>query len=291
MKICLKCTHAFASEKWACPECTYEPARLNGLYAHAEEFAHGGGGFNPDYFEKLASLEAANFWFKARNELIVWALQKYNSGTQSLLEVGCGTGFVLSGIAKCYPQIALSGSEIFISGLSHAAARLPAAQFMQMDARFVPYLDEFDAVGAFDVLEHIEEDQAVLSQLHQALKPQGVLLLTVPQHPWLWSANDEYACHVRRYSAEEIHRKLVGTGFNIERSTSFVSLLMPAMMLSRQTANNRSGKRDAMAELRMSSQLNSFFLNVMRMEQKFIKLGVNFAIGGSRLIVARKSGS
>ncbi|UVL89035.1 class I SAM-dependent methyltransferase [Pseudomonas sichuanensis] len=289
MKVCLKCAHAFSSDGWGCPVCHYEPARLNGFDAHAEEFANGGGGFNPEYFEELASLEAANFWFRARNELILWALKTYKPDAHSLLEVGCGTGFVLSGIAQKHPQMALSGSEIFLTGLSHAAARVPTAQFMQMDARHVPFFCEFDVIGAFDVLEHIEEDESVLTQLHKALKPTGVLLLTVPQHPWLWSANDDYACHVRRYTARELHKKVTDAGFRIERSTSFVSLLLPAMMLSRRASGVKSIERDVTAELRLSRTLNNVFLSMMRIEQRLIRSGVNFTLGGSRLVVARKN--
>ena len=150
------------------------------------------------------------------------------------------------------------------------------------------FFNEFDAIGAFDVLEHIEEDESVLTQLHKALKPTGVLLLTIPQHPWLWSANDDYACHVRRYTARELHKKVFDAGFRIERSTSFVSLLLPAMMLSRQTSSNKITEHDVTAELRLPKLLNNIFLGIMRIEQRLIKLGANFALGGSRLVIARK---
>lgn len=288
MRVCLKCEHIFSSNAWVCPVCGHEPIKLNGIDAHAADFANSGGGFKPEYFSELAKLEATNFWFRARNELILWALRTYMPNAHTFLEVGCGTGFVLSGIAKVHPKMALSGSEIFLAGLLHAAERIPAAHFMQMDARHMPFLDEFDAIGAFDVLEHIEEDEAVLAQLHKALKPDGVLLLTVPQHPWLWSASDTYACHVRRYTAQELHDKIVSTGFRIERSTSFVSLLLPAMLLSRRKKHPVDAKYDATAELRLPNSLNAFFLGIMLLEQKLICRGVNFPLGGSRLIVARK---
>jgi SAM-dependent methyltransferase len=238
----------------------------------------------------LAKLEAANFWFRARNELILWALSTYKPDADTFLEVGCGTGFVLSGIAKTCPEMALHGSEIFLAGLSHAAARVPTAHFMQMDARRVPFVNEFDAIGAFDVLEHIEEDEAVLAQLQRTLNPGGVLLLTVPQHPWLWSATDEYACHVRRYTQRNLNDKLKKLGFRIERSTSFVSLLLPAMLLSRRKKSQRTAGYDPTAELHLPEMLNTLFLSVMRLEQKLIRHGVNFPLGGSLLIVARKAG-
>lgn len=290
MRLCLKCGHSFPSNGWTCPSCGHEPARLNGFVAHAAAFAHGGGGFKPEYFADLARLEAANFWFRARNRLILWALRTYHSTARSFLEVGCGTGFVLSGVGSAFPGIALSGSEIFLEGLSHAAERMPDATFMQMDARHVPFEDEFDVVGAFDVLEHIEEDRAVLSQFHRALKPGGLLLLTVPQHPWLWSAADESACHVRRYAMGELEGKIRARGMRIERSTSFVSLLLPAMLLSRRKQKKPGAEHDVTAELRLPRLLNECLYGVMRGEAQLIKLGLNLPIGGSRLIAARKVG-
>jgi SAM-dependent methyltransferase len=288
MRVCLRCEHAFVSGEWQCPECGFVPGQLEGFDAHAPAFAHEGGGFKADYFAELAALEAANFWFKARNRLISWALRRYRPAMGSFLEVGCGTGFVLSGIATEHGRAALSGSEIFIAGLPHAAARVPAAQFMQMDARRIPFREEFDVVGAFDVLEHIEEDEQVMAQLHQALRSDGVLLVTVPQHPWLWSAADDYACHVRRYSSGEIEEKLMRNGFRIERSTSFVSLLLPAMLLSRLQSKKVDERYDPLAELRLPGALNSLFYGLMCIEQWLIQLGINLPIGGSRLIVARK---
>ena len=79
--------------------------------------------------------------------------------------LACGTGFVLAGIAKVHPKMALHGSEIFLDELTVAATRWPDLQFMQMDARCLPYRDEFDVIGGFDVLSHIEQDEVVLAQL------------------------------------------------------------------------------------------------------------------------------
>lgn len=256
--------------------------------AHSPALAFEGSGFKSEYFAPLAKLEAANFWFVARNQLILWALQTYSPDAKTFLEVGCGTGFVLSGIAKAIPEISLYGSEIFLAGLSHAAARVPRANFMQMDARRVPFAEEFDAIGAFDVLEHIDEDLSVLAQLYRALKPGGTLLLTVPQHPWLWSSSDDRACHVRRYTAVGLHEKLKQAGFCIGRSTSFVSLLLPAMLLSRRRSQYKAVE-DPSEELRLPQWLNTIFLAAMRLEQMLIGQGVNFPLGGSRLIVARKA--
>jgi SAM-dependent methyltransferase len=288
MKVCLQCKYIFSFDEWTCPSCGYQPERLNAIEAHAPEFANVGGGFKPEYFSELSQLEAENFWFRARNELILWALRTYKPDASTFLEVGCGTGFVLSGIARACPKLALSGSEIFLAGLSHAAERVPSAHFMQMDARRVPFVEEFDAIGAFDVLEHIEEDDIVLAQLHSAIKPGGVLLLTVPQHPWLWSASDEYACHVRRYKRAEIEQKIKTAGFELLRSSSFVTSLLPAMMLSRVLHKKKASDFDPAGELKIKAFLNNLFYALMKLELTGIRFGMNYPVGGSRLIVAER---
>lgn len=265
------------------------PALVDGFDSYAPGFAHEGGGFKSNYFSELARLEEANFWFRSRNQLLMWALENYCPNFQSLLEIGCGTGYVLSGIAKKFPHSTLYGSEIFIAGLGFAAARLPSAKFMQMDARSLPFENEFDVIGAFDVLEHIKEDERVLTQMCAALKPDGLMLLTVPQHAWLWSSIDEYAFHERRYAAIYIHKKIKAAGFFIVRSTSFVATLLPAMIVSRFLQKKVSDKQFyATAELNISPWLNELFSRMLSAELALIKRGFNLPLGGSRLVVARK---
>src|SRR6266850_191752 len=289
MKRCLVCSSTYSSGDSICSVCGAKPEEKDGFLLFAPAFAYGGGGFKENYFADLAKLEEPHFWFRARNRLIIWALQKYCPQFNSFLEIGCGTGYVLSGIADEFPDTNLHGSEIFVAGLAFAAARQPAVNFVQVDARNIPFVNEFDVIGAFDVLEHIQEDNQVLSQMREALKPCGLILLTVPQHPWLWSPIDEYACHIRRYSPAEIHEKVRTAGFKILRSTSFVSILLPAMLASRLKQKQVFGEaKDATAELRISPWLNDLLAKVLGAEIAMIRAGLNFPVGGSRMIVAHK---
>jgi len=289
MKRCLACNAQYPSLITNCPSCEFGPVLVDGFHAYAPDCAHGGGGFKSNYFSELARLEDGNFWFRSRNQLILWALNEYCQKFQSFLEIGCGTGYVLSGISKLYPHSTLYGSEIFVAGLNFAAARVPSVNLMQMDARNIPFQEEFDVIGAFDVLEHVQEDERVLQQMHVALKPNGLILLTVPQHAWLWSRADEYACHVRRYSREDLHKKIEMAGFEIIRATSFVTTLLPAMVVSRFIQSKRSAHAfDATAELKIKPSLNSLFFKILRIELELIKRGWDFPIGGSRLVIARK---
>ncbi len=287
MICCPKCETIYFSDNLFCPDCRFSPSEIEGFRAWAPELTRASAGFKAEFFSDLAALEATNFWFRSRNALIIWALKKYCKNFQSLMEIGCGTGFVLSGIAHEFPHARLTGTEIFVAGLSWASRRLKSAQFMQMDARRIPYAEEFDVVGAFDVLEHIAEDEKVLAEIYKATKAGGLLLLTVPQHPALWSAADDYACHVRRYVSSDIHEKVKSSGFEIVRSTSFVSLLLPLMFISRRSRKNMKAF-DPLEEFQINPAINRMLETVLRIERAVIKAGVSLPAGGSRLIVARK---
>lgn len=287
MKKCLSCGVSYVSTNKSCSACAWHPEMIDGFPAYAPELAVASSGFKASYFANLVTLEERHFWFRARNRLIVWAIGKYCADFKSFLEIGCGTGYVLSGIRNACPQATFFGSEIFSAGLALAKARQPVVEFMQMDARNIPFVDEFDVIGAFDVLEHIEEDEDVLRQMHQALVSKGCILITVPQHSWLWSPIDDYACHVRRYSAKELHLKIESAGFEILRSTSFVSSLLPVMWVSRYL-QRREREVDASAELNISSWLSRLLEVILNTEVAMIKYGVNFRVGGTRLVIARK---
>ena len=243
--------------------------------------------FNPNKFKRLAALEDANFWFQARNELILWSLNQYFAKPKHYAEIGCGTGYVLQAVEQALPETAIVGTELFVEGLKFAAQRCKRAKLVQLDARTIPYRNQFDVVGIFDVLEHIEDDEAVLKQIEKSLVYGGGVLITVPQHQWLWSSVDEAACHVRRYSAKELAKKVEAAGFEIVRSTSFVSLLLPMMIVACFVSRNKPAA-DAAAELSINKYLNWLFRKIMSVEFMLIRLGVNFTFGGSRLLIARK---
>lgn len=278
-----------AAAGWDCSACGYRPQQREGFLALAPELAAQSEGFDPALFAELAKLEERNFWFRARNRLIVWALQRHAPAFTDFLEVGCGTGYVLQGIAAAFPQARLCATEAQTEGLRFAAARVPRATFLQMDARRMPFDREFDAIGAFDVIEHIAEDEAVLAQLHRALRPGGSLLLTVPQHPFLWSEYDVRAHHVRRYTADELRQKLARAGYEIVKMTSFVSVLLPLMMLSRLIRRPVAADYDPLAELRIGAVANALLERTLDAERLLIRAGITLPFGGSLLAVARRA--
>ena len=255
-----------------------------GLGLHA--MSTSSGGYDPSRFPRLFELEDQSFWFRGRSDLINWALDRYFPKAQSLLEVGCGNGYVLTRIRQVHPDWQLVGTELHDVALTLARLRMPrGVELTQLDALNMAYSEEFDVAGAFDVIEHIEADEEVLAGLFRALRPGGGLILTVPQHKWLWSGADEAACHVRRYTREQLRERLMKAGFHVERVTSFVSLLLPGMIASRLVGREEV---DVERELSLAGPLNMAAYTAMRLEGALIRRGVNFPVGGSLLAVARK---
>src|SRR5260221_12259838 len=103
------------------------------------------------------------------------------------MEIGCGTGYVLSALSDVLPKARIVGSEIYSNGFDYAARRLGGRpELFQMDARKIPFNAEFDLIAACDLLEHIDDDEGVLIEMHRALRPSRGLFFNLPQHPALW---------------------------------------------------------------------------------------------------------
>jgi SAM-dependent methyltransferase len=270
---------------WKCPSCGNAIPQADGIPMFAPNLADTTSGFDPEAFEGLARLEAGHFWFIARNELILGLIDRFFPDARRFMEVGCGTGFVLRAIATSRDWQRVVGSELHPSGLSQARVRLPRrVELVQMDARKIPARALFDLVGAFDVIEHIADDEAVLRGMRASMEKGGGVIIAVPQHPWLWSRADELAHHVRRYRRGEVESKLHRAGFEVVFSTSFTSLLLPVMAISRL---KRKRTDEEAYEFKLNPLLNALLLRLLRFEIRLTLAGLRWLAGGSRVVVAK----
>jgi SAM-dependent methyltransferase len=86
----------------------------------------------------------------------------------------------------------------------------------------LPFSDGmFDLVAAFDVVEHVEDDQRVFAELSRVLKPGGRLILSVPLHPAHWTTFDDYVGHARRYEPFALQELIASNGLVVEKSAVF----------------------------------------------------------------------
>lgn len=277
---------------WRCPACSTGLDATNGRVRLAPELDEVDEGFSLDSFAELAAVEDGHFWFTTRNVLIDWLIRRYAPDARRVLEVGCGTGFTTYALREALPTATITASELHSRGLAYARKRHgDSVEFIQMDARHVHLRNALDLVGAFDVLEHIADDQGVIAQIEQALKPGGVLIATVPQHPWLWSAADDLAHHQRRYRSGELAAKLRERGLRILYRTSFAALILPLLAVARLRARkpqNDQSRKMVEAETRPSRVVNQALTGLFRIEHGLRRTGMPLPLGGSQVVVASK---
>ncbi|MEK7412354.1 MAG: class I SAM-dependent methyltransferase [Planctomycetota bacterium] len=243
-------------------------------------------------FDVTDKLEADSFWVRSRNRLIKHLVHKYASRTAKtrFLDIGCGTGAVIQGIIDD-ANLEITGSEIYLKGLLYAKSKLPRVDFIQFDVTQGILPAQFDMIGAFDVIEHIENDVAAIANIHEMLSDDGYFIVTVPQYMFLWSKLDTIVKHKRRYSKKELLLKLRQQGFAISYSSSFLFALFPLMLISRLLDRKDSGNKADMEfekRVRFPKVLNWIFDKIMRIDEVLIRLGVSLPCGGSLLVVAKK---
>lgn len=289
-RFCMGCQAPLRRSGWECAECGQTPMAVEGIVCLSPAMLQGHDGFDESLFAEYDALSERHFWFAGRRELILDTIRDRFGVLGRFLEIGCGNGFVLQGMARDFPAAEAWGSDPSLEGLRHAARRVPGAHLLQLDARRLPFADTFDLIGAFDVLEHIDDDVGVLREMHRACRSGGGIMLTVPQHPRLWSATDEIACHKRRYTRAELVRKVEAAGFRVEYVTSFMSLLLPAMLASRWMQRGNPPRADAIDQgFRIGPVANGVCSALFRVERALLAAGVRMPAGGSLLMVARKA--
>jgi SAM-dependent methyltransferase len=244
--------------------------------------------YDAELFERLSQAEPRSFWFRARNRLIVAILRRYFPQATSVLEVGCGSGFVLSGIRDAYPQVRLVGVDLFEEGLRIARERVPEAELRRLDVRELPFDDEFDVVCALDVLEHLDDDEGALVRMRRALRPGGGIVLLVPQHKWLWSGADTFAHHRRRYARCELLHLVRSAGFEIVFASSFTTSLLPAMLVSRSFQRVLRRPYNLWKELEPGMFNRVFELLLDAERWLVVERGFSLRAGGSFLVVAQR---
>ena len=176
-------------------------------------------------FEQLERLEREHWWFRGRRRVYLGLIEALLEGRRPAraLDVGAGVGGFVEGLARlCDEVVAL---DLDPRGLAACRARgARAALRAQGDA--LPFGDaSFELVCLFDVLEHADDDAAVLAEVARVLAPGGLAFLSVPAWPFLYAENDRVAHHRRRYRRAPLARRVRAAGLEVVRNTHSNALL------------------------------------------------------------------
>jgi SAM-dependent methyltransferase len=257
------------------------------------------GNYDPIFIPQLAEIEDRHFWFRTRKQVIGSLIAQITVGLPPgyrVLEVGCGTGSVLSTLADVCRGGVVIGVDLLTEALVYARRRSPGL-LVQGDVHALPFRREMSVIGLFDVLEHLPDDQRALSDLGDLLVPDGALVLTVPAHKSLWSYFDEAARHYRRYEPAELRDKLHRAGYHVEYLTHYMAVMLPlAWAWRRLTAlvdRRQSGKAErtrelTLRELRVLPVLNEFLRLLLAQEARLVARRKILPIGASLVAICRK---
>nr|WP_321513401.1 class I SAM-dependent methyltransferase [uncultured Pseudodesulfovibrio sp.] len=244
--------------------------------------------FPIDSHNTLFEIEKDHFWFQHRNSIIAEMIQKFSPDPHTFCEVGCGTGGVLWALGAKFPRMKLTAVELYTNALELVKIKVPQAEVVQADIHDLPYENEFNIVAAFDVIEHLDNDAEAVRMLAKSVKLGGCVILTVPQHEWLWSSMDEYACHRRRYNSKRLIQLMGQAQLEVLEVRSFFSLLLPLMYASRLTTPKAIEDYDPLREMMIPRMVNLTLKSVCWLERGIMKMGLRPPLGGSLAVVARK---
>lgn len=176
-------------------------------------------------FATFAEVEQRHWWFQARREIVLAVAGNLLPEGARLLDVGCGTGFVLERLRERYEAFGVDVSPLAVE-LCRARGLDRVAVGSTEDLSAVEAC-RFSGIFLLDVLEHLDDDLGALVRLREVLAPGGVVIITVPAFMFLWSPHDEVNEHRRRYRLAELRRLLARAGFEVERATYFNASLFP----------------------------------------------------------------
>ncbi len=271
---------------------TATPRVIDGIRCFAPQTAESYDGYPSAGFDVTVEVEEASFWCRSRNRLILHLMRRHAPLGRRIkfLEIGCGTGNVLRTLRELR-GVQLMGSEVYLGGLRHAQKRLKDVEFIQLDATDMPFVDEFDVIGAFDVLEHIPDDALVMRNVWRALVPGGLLLVTVPQYPWMWSRLDEIVRHQRRYTRAQLRARIADAGLEVVWLSAYFCALFPLMAI-RRALPERLPAGDTRAEfdahVRLPALLNGVCDAMTRLDEWAVRARLALPFGGSLVAVARR---
>lgn len=245
-------------------------------------------------FDRFAEHEDRHWWFRGRRDVLVSVLDRFlprapEGGPRRLLDVGAGTGFMMEAMRR-FGEV--EGLETSPDARRHLKARLgkEVTLYEEPLPEGLPHGKRYDAITAFDVIEHIEDPAPSLRAIASALVPGGVFVCTVPAFQFLWSSHDDVNHHFRRYTRRQLVDELQRAGLRVEFSSYFNSWLfapVAAVRLLQKVIPERGGSGSDM-DVPPAAPIN-FALERLFASERFLVPRVSLPFGVSLLAIARKS--
>ncbi len=241
--------------------------------------------FDQDQADTLLENDSGHWWFRSKARIVADLLRRHLPPVRRgdvLVDLGAGAGGVTARLG--WPPelaIAVEGSR----PLAHQARAYHRLQAIAASGEHVPLADgRATAVTLLDVIEHLDRPERTLAEAYRVLRPEGVLVVTVPAHAWLWSGADELLGHVKRYTRPMARREVTDAGFEVLTCSHVFSWLVPPMWLLRRLSSDR----DDQLGLGTSSPLIEKVATALTGAEQRVCRHVSLPIGSSIALVAVK---
>lgn len=234
-------------------------------------------------YEDMYRLERTHWWFRARREILSGIVREHVPAGGSILDVGCGTGYVLEQLRGSYDVHGIDDAEIAVrfchsKGLEFVERGVLGSTRLSREA--------YDLVMFLDVIEHIDDDVGALRSAAQVLAPEGRVLVTVPALQLLWSEHDVVHHHRRRYDRASLTRSLRAAGLEPEWMSYFNTLLFPLVFAARMVGRLKKSGGASDADTVPPGPINELFYRAFGAEQRLLS-HLKLPIGVSLACIAR----
>jgi SAM-dependent methyltransferase len=240
---------------------------------------------------QMSEAAATHWWFRGRRRVVEALLRQFApGGALAIADVGCGTGTEI-GMLRAFGRVVGIDSSDLALQLAHERGH------GELIVAAIPRLcfpdGAFDVVCALDVIEHIEDDRAAVYELWRVVRPGGLLMVTVPAYPWLWSEHDDANQHRRRYTRAQLRARLSAPGCTILKLSYMSVAVAPAVVAVRLVKNLTrwpgNGTRAPRLDLfSVPRSVNAILVASFTAEALWLRHG-RFPFGTSIVCVARKA--
>jgi SAM-dependent methyltransferase len=252
-------------------------------------------------FASLYALEEHHWWFAGMREVAAAILDRAGAGAgfgqrpKAILDLGCGTGFVIDWLARYAGGTPVTGLEYSADGVRFCRER-GHRELVQASAVALPFAAaSFDLVTSFEVFDELPDDRPGFREVARVLRPGGYFLIRLPALEWLRSSHDAAMHTYRRMSLAELKAKLGAAGLEVERATYVNCLLLApiaALRLTRNLVSSNHAGSDVQSLPPVLAWLERGFLACLKAEARWLRSGPRAAlpVGVSIMGLARKPG-
>jgi SAM-dependent methyltransferase len=238
----------------------------------------------PYLYDDLYELEDLHWWHRAKRRLVLTLIKRFAPVPHPrILDAGCGTGKNIEEWSRLGPT---SGIDVEPRAIAYCRKRgIENVRRARAEHTGLP-ASSVDVVTMLDVLEHTD-DTIVLPELARILSRRGILIVTVPAYPWLWSTWDVVLHHRRRYTKNTLCRTLSASGFNpLYASYVFSFLVIPVILI--RLVKSRLPEDQYGSDFRLTSPIINRILYTVCVLEQYIMGIVPLAFGTSIVCVSQK---